>query len=876
MKNKTTKIMCLAIMVSIAFSILAVGVLAAEPSTKPVITLTPSSETISDQNKVIIFNVKIGGLKTGDQVNNLKIKTGDGFSEPCTEPIIMEDFEVNCRHEYKTIPPAGDNYIAQASADIKYMPKGGDIKTSKEYSNNVDITSAGQTIQPEATPGAGTEQAATETPAGGVGTAITSTAGSMVQGQITNKVTEQISKRFPGLKPEQAKAAAEKAAETQTKAQTTASQAKKPSFWTKLWTPAMHIIALHAQSATEAAAVATAPHAAVVETAAKTAHIIESTFTALSIAHGTLMAGTLAAKVGLCHPEEPLADDNCGTCNELGMFCTEARCKILGHNCVAVPTSDADRVLCLTAKCSTADMPKGFPDMTSMKVSAYVDRSGPAVSNKAGKKINNTEALKTDLGILPWNTTMIDLNVASIAQTGSGESKETVCRWSFQSGQKFEDMDTFDVDLFALEHSVTIDLNGLASDQNYTIYVKCKDACGAVPTPEDNPFWFKFTLGKEPDFVYPCYPDMATAYDAGKCFIDPWQASVPADLKTQTAQFWLDKPGECVFSTAAENFTTNWSEMNAFGALSPMIISGSCGPGKCLERNTSTCTHCNLTFDMSSGERINLNMTDEDLDKIGLSDAEATDVQNMMNMFQYNGEIGIFHIVVVCRNSQKIEMPPLDYILLSMPPYNVTIIKPPVNDSYERYPDIEVNTTHDTQCKYQVNKTGAAPVLKWEKMDWIDEENASVHIGKVADELVPQGLSQNYTIYVKCRDEGKLEVDASKTFIVKNDSEWPIAIRIYHTNDTSFGAFGSNLIIETNEPSDCVYGVDANIKCAYNFSDGNALTKAEDGYLHSAPWSLEHNYYVKCADKWNNYPGASSNSSMCTTIVSPYEVPPRE
>ena len=32
-------------------------------------------------------------------------------------------------------------------------------------------------------------------------------------------------------------------------------------------------------------------------------------------------------------------------------------------------------------------------------------------------------------------------------------------------------------------------------------------------------------------------------------------------------------------------------------------------------------------------------------------------------------------------------------------------------------------------------------------------------------------------------------------------------------------------------------------------------------------------YYVKCKDKWDNYPGNAINAVQCTAIINPYDVP---
>lgn len=144
-------------------------------------------------------------------------------------------------------------------------------------------------------------------------------------------------------------------------------------------------------------------------------------------------------------------------------------------------------------------------------------------------------------------------------------------------------------------------------------------------------------------------------------------------------------------------------------------------------------------------------------------------------------------------------------------------------------------------------------------MSAVDEGMNTEHEGNTT-ELAPA----NYTLYIRCRDAGGLEQRGLVKFKVLLDNVAPIAIRLYKWEDF--------LYLETNELSECVYGNDAGIGCKYNFSDGNEMV-GDMQYIHSAPWSLEHNYYIKCKDKWDNYPGGRTNSSICTTIISPYELP---
>jgi succinate dehydrogenase/fumarate reductase-like Fe-S protein len=149
----------------------------------------------------------------------------------------------------------------------------------------------------------------------------------------------------------------------------------------------------------------------------------------------------------------------------------------------------------------------------------------------------------------------------------------------------------------------------------------------------------------------------------------------------------------------------------------------------------------------------------------------------------------------------------------------------------------------------------------------IDEEFAILHQGKHNETLNGSKEGMLYTMWARCRDTWHIEAIDSTRFYVLLDEQKPIIIRMYH--DITVGDY---LIIETDEESECVYGTSDTIKCAYNFSDGSAFTTS-DMYLHAAYWQLSSLYYIKCKDKWNNYPGKSSNANQCTAVINPYEVP---
>ncbi|UCD21094.1 MAG: hypothetical protein JSW08_00920 [archaeon] len=593
-----------------------------------------------------------------------------------------------------------------------------------------------------------------------------------------------------------------------------------------------------------------------------------------SLTYGIATSIRLASHVGTCAPEQPLTESQCESCNEEGFFCTEERCAILGPNCITAETEDPGRVICISGDCPE----RGSPKIIYLNAIAY-DINGTVVRDKDW---TGGSSGGVDLGKIAWDTAYIELYVDTSAEANP-YSEFTKCRWSFKKDQAFENMSTFDPDLFSSEHYVYAPTDGLVPGESYTIFIKCQDVCGAVHQPEDNPYQVKFELEDEPDWRYPCYPDLITAHDAGRCYIDPWQSFIPANLPEKEIELWFDEDEvRCRYSTPLHTvpLSVDWDNMTSFGQEFEFVKANPSPyeSGRCLV-TSGECTHANLTLDLThGGEQIDLSMDEETLrEKYGnnLTSEDISHILDLMQQFEYvNESIGLYRLMFVCRDEEDNEMPPVPYSLLAMPPYDIEIIQPPWNDSYETYerqPELVVNTSHNTYCKYLINTRqwtqGAVNNILWDEMNFLDEVFTQTHIGIVSEELnaTPDEGKPHY-LFVRCRDAGNLEVNHFTTsFSIVKDITPPEVIRMYHMNDPAFGAFGNSLVIETDDEASCVYSLRSG-SCAYNFSDGTPMSSA-DKFKHSAPWQISDPYYIKCKDKWDN------GNDTCAIIVYPYEVP---
>lgn len=559
-------------------------------------------------------------------------------------------------------------------------------------------------------------------------------------------------------------------------------------------------------------------------------------------------AGILTAEVlsraggaGTCSFEKPLpGNSSCKSCNEDPYrLCTRERCNILGTACVAVLVENkTDQYRCEPGPCEEI----GDIYLNSIQAHWYIDTQEANSSPKTSTTGKQPGTVVLDLGEIEWNTRNIVVNVTTqqLAQ----------CRWILDKpGSNFSEMTDFEDNYFpesagepAPQEAVVEVAGDISRNATHTIYVKCNNICNL---PHEASYDFnqvKFKLKQKPDQLPPEI-----------VYIDPENhAVVRGDLKLINASFWLDELGRCKFSDKSNNFTKNYSLMIPFAPFNnenSSIINGKCDVGKCLDRNEQ-CSRCWLLLNTSRGYDI-INYSSEEFN-----------------------ETKLFHMLIRCNDTQgnvMLEDNILDYSIMTAPVYNISIIQPEEgNRTYDRQPEIEVTSEPRlTECRYKTYQgLGPKTPPAWDNMTAIDTEFAILHKGKHNETLNATKEGLLHTMWAKCRDTWRIEETDYVRFYTLLDPDAPIIVRMYH--DSAAGDF---LLVETDEESECVYGISDTIKCNYNFSDGSAFTTS-DNYIHAAYWQLSNLYYIKCKDKWNNYPGGSSNANKCTAIINPYEVPP--
>lgn len=609
-------------------------------------------------------------------------------------------------------------------------------------------------------------------------------------------------------------------------------------------------------------------------------HPAETVVSLISCAYGVAGGITLAKGSGDCRAETAYGGtDYCGYCNayEPFMQCTADRCGILG-NCRTEAKEDGTGYLCLPAECTGAS--SAVPHINRMRMEWYQGRLIQNGTDPTGTGFISGESY-TKTARVSYLVDTLNLTIQT--------DQASKCRYSFVNGTTFSEM-TMNFDdawKYPTTSTTMVDLTGLPLGRTHTIYIKCESTCGATNDASDDSQYVKFTFENRPDKLPPeivrIVPDDKTQY-------------LNHNDTSAVIEVWLNENGNCRYSTIGENeiagnnLTTEWTATGNITAREIMaqvptwnvrtiscVQNQTCGYSNELGsfslyngsvyNNINTCARCYFTIDMTTGYELT------DWDKL-LGDAQLLsqsdqDLLAIINTYGLNtagltGQSKMFHYMFRCDDLQHNIMPEedsYDYQIFTYPPFNMTIVEPE-NIGYLMDVPVFVNTTRETVCKYSIDR-----LYNWDNMSFIDGENYGFEHRTILENLTNAiDPGRTHTIYVRCRDLGSLEVRDSRQFRVILDNQAPIVIRMLHelSDDT--------LMIETNEEADCVFSQDALKKCNYNFSVGQAMMSV-DKYKHNYNWMPSILYYVKCKDKWGNYPGNSVSAVNCTSIINPYDVP---
>ncbi len=575
----------------------------------------------------------------------------------------------------------------------------------------------------------------------------------------------------------------------------------------------------------------------------------------ISCALGAYKAGRLAFQggersMGKCSAEMPLpGTEACLSCNkDPYRICTKERCAILG-TCIAVPTEKGDQYNCIPGECEEL----GLVGMEDGIIEWYINgEMAPESPKQADISQGN---IRTDIGEIPFNTKMIIVNLTT--------DKPAQCRWILdERGAEFENMEEFEDNYYPMlpggipgwQYAGIMLPGDVARDEEHRIFIKCNNACNIAHGASYDQNYIEFKLAKKPDQL----PPIIVHIDP------PNHAVINGDWKNLTVSFWLDELGNCKYSDKSMNYTITYEEMKYFNEKpneNSSVIFGRCYPDECIHLTGAQCTHCELELDLSKGYE-ELNWTEMPPE---MQEQLEESLSNITKLFNF---------MIRCEDTAHnimIEDDTLDYIFMTMPGYNISVIRPEMDErTYDRQPEIEVTSEpRVTECKYKTYQGhGPKTPPAWDEMYYIDEYMDIVHYGKHNETLNATKTGMLHTLWARCSDKWAIEAINFTKFYTILDEDSPIIIRMYH--DTTVGDY---LLIETDENSTCVYGTSSSIACNYNFTEGTTMT-GNNETIHATYWQLDHLYYIKCVDEWENYPGRAPEANACTAIINPYEVPP--
>ncbi len=584
----------------------------------------------------------------------------------------------------------------------------------------------------------------------------------------------------------------------------------------------------------------------------------------ISIGYSVSEGILLASHSGSCHPEQPLpGTEHCEACNAYGL-CLKERCEVLGH-CKFVPFEDKTGGLCLPDVCE----PTAVPVIEDISTRWFVDRAREitddldiSTSSKAGGVQVVVSYDGTDVdpeGALPFGVSDVEITLKL--------NQGARCRYAIdQPGLNFSEM-PYEFDnayLYPKEQTARIDLTSLTPGMNHTIYIKCQGICGQAHEATFDWNYVTFTKSNKPDELPP---------EVMYVVPDGYRQYISSTAKKQTIKFYFDESlDECRISTIANNLTEEWGEMNSEQSPPECVTQFTCTnnqpcyvrtpEGYVTESERHDCGMCEVTVKLTPEckDKVYTVIDWDNLTSMLESASETNEtIARMLERFSYTermqqlgltGQSKIVQLMLKCEDTHYNRMQEAyAYMISTYPPYNMSIVLPENGyDTFDRQILINVTTTRAAECRYSLNEQKI-----WEEMTPISEGFDVVHVGMT--EWLEPG---DYTLYVKCRDIGGLEVGDSVQFKIKPDNTPPTIIRMF--------ARSNNLVIETDEQSTCYFNIDDEVGCNFNVDDVESFSTV-NGYTHIAPLNDDWTYYVKCKDRFDNMPAG------CTAVIRAAQLP---
>ena len=499
--------------------------------------------------------------------------------------------------------------------------------------------------------------------------------------------------------------------------------------------------------------------------------------------------------------QPPEGGKNCLDCNKLRYGCSEYQCRSFGQAC-EITNKGTTEEACIWVNKNDMLPPELTPIDEVLKDGYTYVPATATLPNERGVKI-----LYNGKCIPPF--TNLVLGVAS--------NEPAVCKIDTDRKDNFTEMlgymsegsantynHTSAIPSSAIISNSTLGEANLSinNDNEYTFYIRCKDANG---NPTTSNFLMEFCVDDGPDTMAPIIE--STSYPQNS-YIQYNQTSVNVEVYT-------NEPADC-----------KWDFQDlAYTDMSYNMTGCSQTIGEYVRQYFYGCT-ANLTGIINEKENnYYFRCKDQPWFKT------IPDKKHLRNT---NKQSYVLNLTGT---------PPLiiDDISINNKGNNVTI-----KDATDTIKvSIKVKTLAGAEegkakCSYEIED------------QYIYFYNAGVpeHVIENTQELWLQEGDYNYSI--KCEDLGGNIAYDNAIFTVERDTDAPEITRVYREQE--------NIKLITNEPAQCVY---SNLNCNYAFEDGSEVGSL-DGTNHFVAWETSINYYIKCKDKFGNYPVPQD---QCSIIV---------
>ena len=501
--------------------------------------------------------------------------------------------------------------------------------------------------------------------------------------------------------------------------------------------------------------------------------------------------------------QPPKGGENCLKCNDLRYGCSEYQCHASGKSCDIVNKGTSEEA-CVWV--NENDMLP--PELTAIKEVlgtgySYIPAEATLPDERGVKIIYNANA---DGCIPPFSSLLL----------GVHSNEPAACKIDTVRKANFTDMLGYMSEGTASVYNHTVFLPSsampsnsslgdvglsISEDNEYTFYIRCEDTNG---NPTTSNFLMQFCVDNGPDTMAPIIE--STSY--------PQNGLISFNKTTIPLEVYINEPADCRWDFQ----DLDYSKMNF------NMTDCSQKAGDYLKQYYYGCK-TDLT-----------GIQNEKINKYYIRCNDQPWLENLPEKKHLRNENKQSYVLSLTGTPPLI----IDEILINDKP-NGALIKD-ATDTIKTI--IKIKTLAGAEegkakCAYQINN---------EYIYFYNQGVPEFILENTQEFWLTQG---NYNYSIRCEDRGGNTVYDNAFFTVERDTDAPEISRVYKED--------LNLKLITSEPAECVYSA---VGCSYEFEDGSLLNSLEDGLTHFVAWDTKTNYYIKCKDKYGNYPVPQDQCSI--------------